>query len=116
MYRAGIESILGIQKQGGYLLMNPCIPTQWPGFQVIFRHASARYEIVVENPEGVCSGVASLALDGIVLPQQTRIPLHDDGATHQVKIVLGSREWPLAPGDGPRADVAGRPTLMAREH
>jgi cyclic beta-1,2-glucan synthetase len=89
MYRAGIESILGFQKQGSHLLLNPCIPAQWPGFQIDFRHGSAWYEIVVENPGGVSRGVVSTTLDGVVLPQLAPIALQDDGVRHQVKIVLG---------------------------
>lgn len=90
MYRAGIESILGFHKQDDHLLLTPCIPAQWPGFQITFRHASARYEIVVENPNRVSRGVINTVLDGIPQPEgMPRIPLQDDGATHRVRIVLG---------------------------
>lgn len=90
MYRAGIESILGFHKQDDHLLLTPCIPAQWPGFEITFRHASARYEIVVENPNRVCRGVVNTVLDGIRQPDGiTRILLQDDGATHRVRIILG---------------------------
>ena len=90
MYRAGIESILGFRKQGDHLLLTPCIPREWPRFEITFRHASARYEIAVENPQGVSQGVVSTMLDGAPLPDGvTRIPLQDDGAAHRVQIVLG---------------------------
>lgn len=90
LYRAGIESILGFRKQGDHLLLAPCIPTQWPRFEIAFRHASARYEIAVENPNGVSRGVVSTVVDDTPLPDGTaRIPLRDDGATHRVRITLG---------------------------
>jgi cyclic beta-1,2-glucan synthetase len=89
MYRAGIESILGFRKQGNHLLLNPCIPPQWPGFRIDFRHGSAWYEIVVENPGGVSRGVASTTVDGVALAEPARIALQDDGVKHQVKVVLG---------------------------
>ncbi len=90
LYRAGIESILGFHKQGDCLLVTPCIPQQWPRFEITFRHASARYEIAVENPNGVSRGVVSTVVDGTPLPDGTaRIPLRDDGATHRVQILLG---------------------------
>jgi cyclic beta-1,2-glucan synthetase len=90
MYRAGVESILGLHKQDDHLLLMPCIPAQWPGFEIVFKHASARYEIVVENPNGVNRGIVSTVVDGVPLPAGTsRIRLQDDGATHQVRIVLG---------------------------
>jgi cyclic beta-1,2-glucan synthetase len=90
LYRAGVESILGLRKQGNHLVLAPCIPKQWPRFEVAFRHASARYEIAVENPNGVSRGVISTVVDGTPLPDGiARIPLQDDGATHRVQIVLG---------------------------
>ena len=38
MYRAGIEGILGIRREGDVLVVEPCIPRQWSGF-------SARVEV-----------------------------------------------------------------------
>ena len=90
LYRAGIESILGFRKQGEYLLVTPCIPPQWRRFEIAFRHASARYEIAVENPTGVSRGVVSTVVDDTPLPEgASRILLQDDGATHRVQIILG---------------------------
>jgi cellobiose phosphorylase len=52
LYRAGIEAILGFRLQGAFLSLAPCIPKAWPGFEIVFRYRSARYEIAVENPAG----------------------------------------------------------------
>jgi cyclic beta-1,2-glucan synthetase len=90
LYRAGMEAILGVRRQGDVLVVAPCIPREWPRFEVVFRHLSARYEIAVENPTGVCGGIAHVELDGETLPPgPARIPLHDDGRRHQVRVVLG---------------------------
>jgi cyclic beta-1,2-glucan synthetase len=87
MYRAVLESLLGFQLHGGRLVMDPCIPRAWPGFQLTFRRGSTRYAIAVENPRGVSRGVASVELDGIALAGA--IPLADDGVIHHVRVVLG---------------------------
>ena len=78
--------------QGANLVLDPCIPRGWPGFEIVFRYRSARYEIAVENPHGVCRGVLSLTLDGEMLTESKKalVPLVDDGATHRVQVVLGS--------------------------
>jgi cyclic beta-1,2-glucan synthetase len=56
----------------------------------MFRHGSARYQILVENPSGVCRGVAHVELDGKALPAgETHIVLVDDGRTHDVRVILG---------------------------
>jgi cellobiose phosphorylase len=90
MYRAGLEEILGFRLRGATLLLDPCIPKTWPGFKIAFRYRSARYDIGVENPGGVCRGVVHAELDGVVLPENVgRIPLVDNSATHRVRLVLG---------------------------
>jgi len=91
MYRVALEWILGFRLQGDSLLIDPCIPSAWPGFQIVFRYRSARYEIAVKNPDGVCRGVHSILLDNEEqLSDRNRlIPLADDGRTHSVEIVLG---------------------------
>ncbi len=93
LYRAGIEGILGFRLQGEVLILAPCIPEEWPGFEITFRHRSARYDISVENPHGVCRGVAYAELDGKALPDdQTRITLIDDRGIHKVRVILGTTD------------------------
>lgn len=90
MYRAGVEWILGFKLRGTDLLIEPCIPTTWPAFTITFRYHTARYEIVVENPNGVNRGVSGISIDGVALPAATsRVALVDDGGTHQVRVTLG---------------------------
>ncbi|MEO8267063.1 MAG: glucoamylase family protein [Ilumatobacteraceae bacterium] len=89
MYQAGTEWILGFRLRGATLVVDPCIPRAWPGYEIDFRYHSARYEIVVQNPDGVSRGVASIELDGTSLDPASPIPLAADGITHHVRIVLG---------------------------
>ncbi len=90
MYRTGLECILGFRVQGASLLLAPCVPENWPGFEIAFKYRSARYNISVDNPHGVSRGIAHAELDGQVLPLgQARIALADDGATHSVRVILG---------------------------
>ncbi|MCK6370085.1 MAG: glycosyl transferase, partial [Gammaproteobacteria bacterium] len=92
LYRAGIEWILGFKLQGSRLSLAPCIPAHWPGFEIVFRYRSTRYDIVVENPTGVIRGVAAAELDGCPLPEgPVRIALVDDGLSHKLRLVLGER-------------------------
>ena len=90
MYQAGVESILGFRLQGATLMLAPCIPRAWRGYEIDFRYRSARYNLVVENPNGVSRGIASTELDGRLLPDDgAAIPLVDDGGLHRVRVVLG---------------------------
>jgi len=84
-----MEWILGFRVRGTALCMDPCIPRTWPGYSIRFRYHSALYDIAVDNPRGVTRGVALAELDGKPLAASANIPLVDDGAVHQIHIVLG---------------------------
>ena len=90
MQRAGVESILGLRLRGDVLDLDPCIPKSWPGFEVTLRYRSARYEILVENPDGVSHGIGSARVDGTAIGElPLRLRLLDDGVTHNVSVRLG---------------------------
>jgi len=90
MQRAGIESILGLRLRGESLHLAPCIPETWPGFEMVLRHGSARYEIQVENPDRVSTGIAFASLDSATITERPlRVRLTDDGATHRLLVRLG---------------------------
>jgi cyclic beta-1,2-glucan synthetase len=90
MYRAGIEWLLGFRVRGSFLHCDPCIPREWPSFEIMFRYRASRYEVRVENPRGVSRGVSTIEVDGEPLPSASgTLRLIDDGATHRVRIVLG---------------------------
>jgi cyclic beta-1,2-glucan synthetase len=110
MYRAGVEWILGIRRRGSVLFIDPCIPRAWRGYEVALRYRSSNYRIVVENPRGATRGVSFLELDGQPIPPSDpvdapavgthesaarqdahgrAVPLVDDGASHQVRVVIG---------------------------
>jgi cyclic beta-1,2-glucan synthetase len=90
MQRAGIESILGLRMQGEFLRFDPCIPREWPNFEVTVRHGSARYEIRVENPGSVTHGISRASFDGkVLLERPICVPLRNDGGIHRVDVTLG---------------------------
>jgi cyclic beta-1,2-glucan synthetase len=96
MHRAGLEWILGFRVEAGELLIDPCIPKAWPGFDIVFRHRTATYNIRVDNPHGATRGIAHATLDGVALEgAQPRIKLDDDGKTHTVHIALGDGAAPV---------------------
>jgi len=89
MYRAGLEWMLGFRLRGTRLVVDPCIPRAWPGFEMGFRYRSARYDVIVDNPHGVSRGVSSVEVDGVARDGDLSIGLADDGKTHRVRIHLG---------------------------
>ncbi len=89
LYRAGLEWILGFQKRGSALCIDPCIPKDWKRFEIAYRHGDTLYRITVENPHGVCRGVSRVSLDGTLLQGEALVPLADDAREHEVQVVLG---------------------------
>jgi cyclic beta-1,2-glucan synthetase len=88
MYRAGLEYILGFRLRGAKLSIEPCIPRGWREYEIDYRHGSSRYRIRVENPSGVSRGLRAVEVDGAA-QAANEVTLKDDGATHQVRVVLG---------------------------
>jgi cyclic beta-1,2-glucan synthetase len=107
MYRAGLESILGLKRHGGSIELDPCIPSAWPEYSVVWRQGGTTYEISVANPERRCRGIAEAELDGQPV-DPAAIPLVDDGATHLVRAVLRGPS-PGAPRIGRRGAAARLP-------
>lgn len=88
LYRAGLESMLGLRRRGAVLAVDPCIPSSWPGYEIAWTCGATRYVIAVSNPERQCRGVREAFLDGVPV-DSSAIPIVDDGRTHDVSVVLG---------------------------
>lgn len=88
MYRTILEDVMGFKLQGGYLVMDPVIPSSWDGFTLTYWHGEACYEVHVANPQHISKGVALVELDGQQLGDK-RIPLTSSPGKHAVKVVLG---------------------------
>jgi cyclic beta-1,2-glucan synthetase len=91
MYRAGLEFILGFRLRGESLTLDPCIPRGWREYEIEYHHKSSRYLIKIENPYGLSRGVRSVEVDGVRQPSK-EVALRDDGARHEVRVVLGEPE------------------------
>ena len=64
MWYAITQFILGIKPSYEGLEINPCIPSDWKGFNVKRKFRGAEYHITVKNPDGVCKGIQSITVDG----------------------------------------------------
>lgn len=89
MHRAGIEGILGIRREGKELVINPCIPASWQGFEATVNLANTRYAIRVESPAQRCQEISSATLNGSPIssqPDGLRVAL--DGGEYELIIIL----------------------------
>jgi cyclic beta-1,2-glucan synthetase len=89
LYRAGIESLLGLRRAGPTFSVDPCIPASWPSYEIVWKFLDTTYRIAVSNPQQKCRGVMRATLDGAPVDHRA-IALVNDGATHNVVVILGA--------------------------
>ncbi len=87
MYRIGIEHILGIKKQGNYLMIDPCIPKKMNGYTVKYTFGTAVYEITVKNESHQNTNVKKMVSDGETI-EGNRFELVDDGKVHKIEAII----------------------------
>jgi cyclic beta-1,2-glucan synthetase len=107
MYRAGLEAILGLKRQAGDLVIDPCLPPQWHQAGITYRFGTTTYDIAIEADCHAPRQVARVIVDGVDLPD-ARLPLVDDGGIHQVRVEMESRS---DADPGAPQDEAGSGTL-----
>ncbi len=86
-YFAATRYILGVRPQFDGLLIDPCIPADWKGFEAVRVWRGAEYHIVVENPVGVEKGVKSVTCNGEVC--DGLVPVMEAGSKNEVHVVMG---------------------------
>ncbi|WP_126540202.1 GH36-type glycosyl hydrolase domain-containing protein [Oharaeibacter diazotrophicus] len=85
MYRAGLEGILGIRREGDDLVVDPAIPAVWDRFEVDLRLGATRYALAFERVPTAEAGAPIVAIPAGGL----RLPL--DGGHHEVRLAIGDK-------------------------
>ena len=73
LYRAAVEGILGIRREGDRLLVQPVLPSEWNGFSAELTIAGVVYNIVVEKSE---TGEALVSVNGDGIDLEVGAPLN----------------------------------------
>ena len=84
MYRAGLEAILGVTREGSQLRIKPCIVGQWDGFELAIKFGTTRYEIKLMRDDGKAEhkspDVKRLS------PGEFLIALQDEGGVRRITL------------------------------
>ncbi len=99
LFAAGMEWILGVRPSRAGLVVDPCIPSDWPEYAVTRMFRGATYRITVRNPHGAQTGVEQVLLDGRPCaehlgPREKCLPVCPAGTIHDVLVVLGPAAAP----------------------
>ena len=87
-YFAITQWILGIKPEYDGLSVNPCIPSEWNGFEIKRVYRGDTYNIKVINSDHVSKGVKSIKVDGKIIDKKI-LPVFKDGCEHKVEILMG---------------------------
>ena len=84
MYRAGLEAILGVTREGSLLRIKPCIVGNWVGFEVATQFGTTRYEIKLIRGEGSTDQVPPDVKR--ISPGEFLIALKDEGGVRRISL------------------------------
>ncbi|TVR70874.1 MAG: glycosyl transferase [Marinilabiliales bacterium] len=85
-YYAITRYILGIRPEYDGLVVDPCIPRDWKGFEVTRKLRGGEYRIKVTNPDGVNKGVKIVRMNGKEI-EGNLLPLTP--GVNQVEVIMG---------------------------
>ena len=85
-YKAGIEYILGLKVEKGYLTIEPCIPKDWKEYVIKYKWKDSIYNIKVLNPDSKNVGVTRVLLNGNVV--DNKIKLDGSHAVYNLEVFL----------------------------
>ncbi|TVQ35149.1 MAG: hypothetical protein EA370_09645, partial [Wenzhouxiangella sp.] len=90
LYRAGIEALLGLTRRGDEILIQPCLPADWPGYRAMLKCGQASYQVEVIQTFAQTDTGVELLLDGELQPGD-RFAFIDDGRSHEVRLTLAAK-------------------------
>lgn len=85
-YKAGIEYLLGLKVENGYIRIEPCIPKEWKEYQIQYKWKESIYHIKIKNPEGKNTGVSKVILNGKEV--ENRIKLDGSRNIYQIEVIM----------------------------
>ena len=88
MYRAGLEAVLGIKREGNQLRVKPSHPASWPEAEVRIRFGQTMYHLKLTHDS---SAVIEIQPDVRAAGKgEYVVILRDDGATHTITLPVHS--------------------------
>ena len=85
-YKAGIEYILGLKIENGYMTIDPCIPRDWKEYQIQYKWKDSIYHINVKNPNNKNRGVTKVLLDNNEV--ENKIKLDGERKIYHIEVIL----------------------------
>ncbi len=85
-YDAGIEYILGLKIEKGYLKIEPCIPKSWKEYLIRYKWKDSIYNIKVINDHQKNTGVEKVLLNGQEV--ENKIKLDGSNKIYNIEVIM----------------------------
>ena len=85
-YKAGIEYILGLKIENGYLRIDPCIPKDWKEYSMQYKWENSVYTIKVSKKKKKNTGVTKVLLNGIEV--ENKIKLDNSNGIYHIEVLM----------------------------
>lgn len=91
-YKAGIEYILGLKIQNGYLTLSPHIPQNWTNYTIRLEYKTSTYNIKIcrgdfNRPPPKDYQIKTFKLNGITIPEK-QVKLIDNNKYNEIEIEI----------------------------
>ncbi|MFA5758971.1 MAG: glucoamylase family protein [Clostridia bacterium] len=90
-YKIAIEDIIGLQKEGNKLYINPKINSNWNLFEIKYTYENTVYNIYVKNPDRVSTGIKNI-IHNDKIQDSNVIELVNDKKKHDIIVNMGGKD------------------------
>ena len=85
-YKVGLENILGLKVEKGYIIFVPCIPKDWKEYEIKYKWKESIYNIVIKNPNGKNCGVEKVILNDLEV--ENKIKLDGSNNIYNIEVIM----------------------------
>jgi cyclic beta-1,2-glucan synthetase len=110
MYRLLVETLLGVNREGDQLRLEPRMPQAWTRYKIHYRYGQTVYHITITRLPADAPETAQLSLDGTEIPGPL-LPLRDDGQDHTVEFKTRRSMDSTSPSNGAPEPLAPKQVL-----
>ena len=86
-YICCIKYMLGLNIVDGFLIINPCISSEWKEFSLKYKYGTSIYNIKIKNPNGRNNGICKFIFNNNEIKEK-KIKIVDNGKANDIEIEM----------------------------
>lgn len=109
LYRAAIEGILGIKREGGRLQVNPVIPAEWDGFELDLTLPEGTFKVAAKR---IAGGELAVTVNGAALDASGGAVI--GGTAPAAAVIAAAPVTPVSAPEKPVKVAAAKPARVTK--